>query len=292
MAGCGMGSSPHAVRPCCIANNAAAALVETPILAYAFCRWWSAVFAEMPRRWPICLVCSPRATMAITWVSRSVRPAGWAIFGTGRPAAASTAATASGSMRPALAAAASDFPAASGDSGRPVRPGFGESAVRVGGRQHPRRHRDHRDPRARGGIRSRRDVHDVRRQSTPAWPGPSTVRAPVRCGTRAAECVPTHPSSGVQACSTPTCSPPPDPGHGRGPPVELRQHHQPSCPAEPPHRRPAGQRRMSARGSTATPGRRNHPSPPRRDPPRHRSGPAASVPAGEPPPTANPSPRT
>ena len=66
----------------------------------------SAVFTEMPSAAAICLVWRPRAKSPITVASRSVSPAGLAKIGTGWPAVASTAATASASRRPALTSSA------------------------------------------------------------------------------------------------------------------------------------------------------------------------------------------
>ena len=43
-----IGNSPYGTSPCCIANTAAAARVDTPILLYAFWMWLSAVFTEIP----------------------------------------------------------------------------------------------------------------------------------------------------------------------------------------------------------------------------------------------------
>ena len=51
-----IGSSPHVTRPCSIANSAAAARLENPILAYAFCTWRSAVLTEIPSAAATCFV--------------------------------------------------------------------------------------------------------------------------------------------------------------------------------------------------------------------------------------------
>ena len=71
-----IGNSPHIARPCCIANSAAAARVETPILASAFWTWRSAVLVEIPSARAICLVCMPRYPAAVATLLDSLREAG------------------------------------------------------------------------------------------------------------------------------------------------------------------------------------------------------------------------
>ena len=103
--------------------------------------WRSAVFGEIPRVEPICLVCSPRASSRRTSTSRSVRPAGRSMRATGRPLASSTAATRSASKSPARHCSTERRGGAIGRHRLAVGPRLGHRVIGVDGREQTRRRR-------------------------------------------------------------------------------------------------------------------------------------------------------
>ena len=212
-----IGSSPHAARPCSIANSAAAgarrdADLGVGVLDVAV----GGLGRDAERPGDLLGLQAAREQaddlgLALGQPRRAARAAA-----RGCPAASSTAATASASSRPARASAAERL-------GGPLAAGAprGAAAARSSrGRRRRRRaaragRRERAAPTRRGGSPSRRGARGGRRRPGRARRGTASGRARARSGRRAAAPAPTRPASAARASAR--SGPGRRPARGRGP---------------------------------------------------------------------------